>query len=62
MKLTMRMTLDGLVRALRLDVHGLAEAIEGSYRREQRPRKRDAKLSERDAMARGEQENAGARR
>ena len=32
MKLTMQLTLDGLVRALRLDAHALAEEIEGGYR------------------------------
>jgi len=31
MKLTMQMTLDGLVRALRLKAHALAEEIEAGY-------------------------------
>ena len=62
MKLTMQLTLDGLVRALRLDAHGLAEEIEGGYRRDTPRRKFDAEPSEHVAMARGEQENDRARR
>ena len=36
MKLAMELTLDGLVRALRLKAHGLAEEIEDGYRRGRR--------------------------
>jgi hypothetical protein len=38
MKLSMALTLDGLVRALRATAHGLAEEIEGGYRRAPAPR------------------------
>lgn len=38
MKVTMEMTLDGLVKALRLRAHGLAEDAEAGYvRREDEP-------------------------
>ena len=60
MKLTMQLTLDGLVRALRLDAHGLAEEIEGGYRP---VRDRDEPVrGERQRMAKGEEDNDSARR
>lgn len=40
MKLTMRLTLDGLVRGLRGEAHRLADEIEAGYEREAR---RDAR-------------------
>ncbi len=60
MKLTMQLTLDGLVRALRLDAHGLAEEIEGGYRL---ARDRDEfAMGKRQRMAKGEKDDDSARR
>lgn len=36
MNIAMRLTLDGLVRALRVRVHALAEEVEAGYRRDDR--------------------------
>lgn len=59
MRLAMRLTTDGLIRALRGRAHGLADRIEAGYRSPARPRGRPArtrptpqtKRTERDEFA-----------
>lgn len=63
MKLTMQLTLDGLVRALRLKGHGLAEDIEGGYGGIAKHRDLGATLSRPLVLrVRGEEDNDSARR
>ena len=62
MKLAMELTLDGLVRALRLTAHGLAEEVEDGYRRGRRGSGSEALLLSRDAVDPGREGDDSARR
>ena len=59
----MQLTLDGLVRALRLKGHGLAEDIEGGYRRNAQHRDAGGTTLSRPVVlkVRGEEDNDSAR-
>jgi hypothetical protein len=63
-KLTMQLTLDGLVRALRLKGHGLAEDIEGGYGGIAKDRDAGGTTLSRPVVlkVRGEEDNDSARR
>lgn len=50
MNVTMRLTLDGLIRALRQKAHGLAEDIEDGYRDQERRLALDEQLGSAGGM------------
>jgi hypothetical protein len=60
----MQLTLDGLIRALRLKGHGLAEDIEGGYRRNAQHRDAGGATPSRPGIlkVRGEVDDDNARR